>query len=368
MRQVLINATAARASGALTILRDFMSFVYTQTDNETFFSLLTTTADVFESTEIVRVYEISPQNWFSRISWDRSGLQRWCENKGIIPDVVVSFQNTCSHFTGMYKNVKWLVYYHQPLPLIKYRWKWYRKSEIKLFLYAHFYGYFVNKWNNNAEYVVQLPYIKKMFCNKFQNITSEKVHIVRPNLPKINTNSVIAKHIEDNKKIFLFPATSLEYKNHKIIMDAIELLKKEEVELESKIQIIFTVSSESYLGTIVTANKLDTIIKCIGNISYEELLSYYKRCNGLLFPSKIETFGLPLVEAAMFGLPIIAADLSYAREVLDSYKGVEYVNADSALQWKEKIHKLMYSNLHYPMLMQSSENTWSDFMYILKSL
>jgi len=38
-----------------------------------------------------------------------------------------------------------------------------------------------------------------------------------------------------------------------------------------------------------------------------------------LFPSYIETFGLPLIEAAAFGLPIGVANEAYAHEVLKGY-------------------------------------------------
>lgn len=368
MKQVIINATAARTSGALTILKDFMSYLYGHTDGIFLYHLLTTTKDVFKNVENIMVHEILQQNWRTRILWDKKGFQKWCENNNIIPDVVISFQNTCSRLTGKYRNVKWLVYYHQPLPLIKYPWNLLDKNESKLFLYAHFYKFFVNRWNKNAEYVVQLPYIKKMFCNKFKNITPEKVHIIRPNLPNVNTDSLILKKIDDDKKLFIYPATPLEYKNHKVILDAVEFLKNDELNIVNKIKIIFTVPKDSQVAQFAFERGLDGIINCIGSIPYDELLTYYKCCDALLFPSKIESFGLPLVEAALFGVPIIAADLPYAKEVLENYDGATFADVDNPRSWIGQIKQLLQNNKKYKPLTQKVQNTWKEFIDVMNSL
>ena len=44
-------------------------------------------------------------------------------------------------------------------------------------------------------------------------------------------------------------------------------------------------------------------------------MALYANSRALIFPSKSESFGLPLVEAANMGLPIIAAELDYVRDV-----------------------------------------------------
>ena len=365
---IIINATAAHSSGALSILKNFMDYLYSINQKQTIFYLLTTTKGEFKNTDNVIVKELPIKNWLSRMKWDRGGLQKWCILNNIIPSVVVSFQNTCSRFTGKFRAVRSLVYYHQTLPLIKYPWKCLNKQEYKLFLYAHFYKFFVNRWNKNAKYVVQLPYIKQLFCKKFKNITPERVQVIRPNLPFIDINSIVAKKIAENKKLFIFPATAFEYKNHKIILDAVELLKKEESDIEDKIEIIFTVPSESMIAKKVCDKELNTIIKCIGSVPYEELLSYYKRCDGVLFPSKIESFGLPLVEAALFGVPIIAADLPYAKEVLERYEGVFFVDVDNPHEWKAYIKQLFQTDEKYKPLTQNEQNTWKDFIDLMNSL
>jgi glycosyltransferase involved in cell wall biosynthesis len=53
----------------------------------------------------------------------------------------------------------------------------------------------------------------------------------------------------------------------------------------------------------------------LGYLSGEQLWHHYARAHALIFPSIVETVGLPLVEAMQAGLPILAADRPYAREV-----------------------------------------------------
>ena len=365
MKTIVINATAARTSGALTILKDFMLFVYSQKNEKFIFHLLTTTKGTFYSSENILIHEIPVQSWSKRLLWDRCGFQNWCINNKIIPDVVISFQNTCPRLTGKYRNVKLIVYYHQPLPLVKYQWKWLRKDERKLFLYANFYGLFVNRWNKTADYVVQLPYIKQLFCNKFKNINQDRVHVIRPNLPKIDINEVSKKEIDYTKKIFLYPAIPVRYKNHKVIIKAVELLINENKGIADKFEIIFTISKDNIIADEVRKRNLDSYIKCIGGIPYEELLTYYKRCDGLLFPSEIETFGLPLIEAAIFGKPIVASNLPFAKEVLKNYQGCLWINPQKEEEWKDKILDLVMNVKSYPPLVVNNENTWKKFFDII---
>ena len=145
----------------------------------------------------------------------------------------------------------------------------------------------MNRWNKNAEYVVQLSYVKRLFCSKFKNIEPERVHVIIPNLCKIVIEDIETKAIDYNKKVFLFPAIPARYKNHMVIIEALELLKKENPVLFSKVLVIFTVPEDSHIAIDIKSKKLENTFACIGNISFDELLTYYKRCDALLFPTII---------------------------------------------------------------------------------
>ena len=53
----------------------------------------------------------------------------------------------------------------------------------------------------------------------------------------------------------------------------------------------------------------------VGHLTRDEVLKLYAQSRALIFPSTSESFGLPLIEAGHFGLPIVAAELDYVRDV-----------------------------------------------------
>lgn len=53
------------------------------------------------------------------------------------------------------------------------------------------------------------------------------------------------------------------------------------------------------------------------NATTQDLIFFYKNASALIHPSLSEGFGLPLVEAAYFGCPIIASNAAVFKEILD---------------------------------------------------
>lgn len=103
-----------------------------------------------------------------------------------------------------------------------------------------------------------------------------------------------------------------------------------------------------------------------GIIPHNDLLRLYKAVDALVFPSTIETFGLPLIEAASMGKPIIASDLDYAREVLGQYKGVSFVPSDNAVAWSDEIMKLdINSRICYLPIELPAKSSWEDFFNLI---
>lgn len=65
----------------------------------------------------------------------------------------------------------------------------------------------------------------------------------------------------------------------------------------------------------------------------KELLSYYQCSDIFVFPSKIDSFGLVLLEALACGLPIVGFDTFGPTDVVPSTSGVSYLaNVDDTLQ------------------------------------
>lgn len=76
---------------------------------------------------------------------------------------------------------------------------------------------------------------------------------------------------------------------------------------------------------------LKTNILWVGDASDSELQWVYKNSIGLVYPSCMEGFGLPLVEAASFGCPILCSDIPVFRETAGDNAVYFKVNSVEAL-------------------------------------
>ncbi len=56
-------------------------------------------------------------------------------------------------------------------------------------------------------------------------------------------------------------------------------------------------------------------IRFIGAVPYQEILAHYRAADLFVFPSYLETFGHPLLEAMAADLPVVAADIPVFREI-----------------------------------------------------
>ena len=132
---------------------------------------------------------------------------------------------------------------------------------------------------------------------------------------KIKINKLLVKRVKKSSKsniIFLYPSAFHPHKNHKLLFKAF-----------SK----FSFSSSKNIKLIVTVDKNEIPLKYrnnksiffIGNQSIYTINEIYKFTDFLIFPSLNESLGLPLIEASLYNIPIIASNLDFVYEVCEPY-------------------------------------------------
>ena len=70
------------------------------------------------------------------------------------------------------------------------------------------------------------------------------------------------------------------------------------------------------LETLIAALELKDCIEFLGHVEVPTLSELYKTCSLFVFPSTVETFGNPLVEALACGAPIASSNTAAMPEVL----------------------------------------------------
>ena len=113
---------------------------------------------------------------------------------------------------------------------------------------------------------------------------------------------------------FIYVADGEAHKNHAVLLEAWELLARKgrfpSLALTLGPRDGALVSNVDALRAACGAQ-----IQNLSGLSRNDVLALYADARALVFPSTSESFGLPLVEAARCGLPIVAAVAEYVREV-----------------------------------------------------
>lgn len=359
---IIVNTSALRSSGALSIYLQFINYLSYFIGNNKYYIIVDSSVPQPKITGVTYIMD-NNHSWRHRLYWDFIGLKKWALHRGIVPDIVISLQNT-----GVNINCRQIIYYHQSLPFYKKKWSLFNGEERILWIYKNIYPLFVKFFlKPNTDIVVQVPYIKRKFIEKF-HVSDKKVHVLFPDTEKINDTEILPYCFRDNFFHFIYPAIAKTYKEHKTLCYAMERLRKKNKKLYSKIRVHFTLKENEFESLKLLIEKLN-LKDCFifeGRLDHSVLLSMYKSVKGLLFPSTIETIGLPLLEAASLGIPVLVSDLDYSREVLENYAGVTYVTCYDYDLWAEKIENLCFESKRYASLEQK-ESSWKQFFDLIES-
>ena len=310
--KIMVLDVAANKGGALTILKMYYENAVKDIENEWIFVVSTPDLKENENLRVVRFPWVK-KSWFHRLYFDVFIAKKIAKQYNI--EEVISLQNTII----VNLNIKQTLYLHQPLPFVEKR---YRLTEnLKFWVYQNIISKIIFESIKKADKViVQTEWMKKA-CLKKVTTDPGKFEIKQPALA-INVKKYY-KQGSNNDKIFFYPAGSSEYKNHKIIVEATQLLVKREIK---NFRAIFTLkgNEEKHIKNIYRLVKENNLpIDFIGPISLEEVYDYYSK-SILVFPSYIETFGLPLLEAKMHNSPILASDCEFSHEILDGYDNAKF--------------------------------------------
>lgn len=363
MATIIVNATAARKGGAVSILNQFIE---NTTDSDIYYIFINKNFKPLKKNFNLKYIVIDTERWYKRLFWDLYGLKNWIYknklNKRI--KLLISLQNTGIY----YKGVNQIVYFHQLLSISKHKWRFYKSNEFSCFIYSKIYPFFIKKSiNKNTKIIVQAEFIKKEFARKFKHPINN-IYVCPPVLEndiKINTQFTTP---DPNCISLIYPSNKLIYKNHKILIDALYYIKQHNNPILSKIKIYFTIKPKDsiYIFNEIKKKGLIENFCFIGTIPHSELLIKLNEMDALLFPSYIETIGLPLLEAAAYGLNILVSDLPYSRNIINDYSGAKFIKYNDAEDWATNI--LNIKKIKHEPYIPIIYNGWNNFFELIDTL
>ncbi len=305
--RIMVFDVPAESGGALTVLHEFYNEFKFDQENEYIFVLSLPELEETSKIKVIRFPWIK-KSWGHRLYFDHFIAPKLIKEHKV--DKVLSLQNMIIPHTKVYQSV----FIHNALPFSEYRFKF--MDDKLLWAYQNLIGKNIIKSIKKADYViVQTNWMKgKLIEGHMAN--SNKIEVKRS---KIDL-SIKEQFLKTNESssTFFYPASGVVFKNHKVIVDACLKLREEGIE---DYKVIFTLSGNENKHIIELYNKVKVNqlpIKFVGSMTRDEVFQLYSQ-SILIFPSYIETVGLPLVEAQMHNTPIIVSNSDYSIEMLANY-------------------------------------------------
>jgi len=170
--------------------------------------------------------------------------------------------------------------------------------------------------SKHAKYILCESDFVKNDIHIFLDIPNHKIHRIEAPPPNnfeqfiyTQEKAKIIKHKYSlpNKYIY-YPAQFWPHKNHKKLLEALQLVLKEQKDL----YLVLTGSQQNYFYDVMSyAEYLDIKenIVYLGYVDYDELPYLYKASQMLVMPSLYESISIPIFEAFSLGVPVCASNI-----------------------------------------------------------
>ena len=340
MRTIVVSAVNLRKGGTLTILRNCLEYLSSLAQAKKYRIVALVHKKELASYPGIEYIELS---WTTR-SWY---LRLWCEyiamyriSKQLQPVYLwLSLHDT----TPNVKAERRAVYCHNPFPF--YQWKWkelFLNYRIVCFAWFSKYIYRINI-HKNYRILVQQQWIRTRFTEMF-HLPGGRIIVTLPatasSLVETRTNMPDCSSTYQ----FLFPSYCDIHKNFELLCQAAALLEKEIG--KGKFNVLLTIDGTENKYTQWIHRKWGHIesLKFAGFMDRKELYAAYEKADCLVFPSKVETWGLPISEFSLFGKPMLLADLPYAHETAAGSRQTAFFNVQHADELKEQMKRLLFND------------------------
>lgn len=335
MKNILVVDTAAEIGGALTILESFYEAVIKEYPDNNWFFLVS--KPELENTENVTVLKFpwTKKTKLHRLFFDLCIIPRIIKKLGI--DCIISLQNIPVH-----TKKPQIVYVHQSIPFTDYRFSF--RSDKSLWFIQNILKISICRGIKNANKVIVQSEWMKDSCARITGAKKEKFIVLPPEVNADRIRPFRNKNIAVNR--FFYPAIGKEYKNHKVILMACQILAKKGIS-DYRVEFTLNPDENSYTKKIYEiAKRYKLNIDFCGRLDTEGMRKRYEN-SVLLFPSFLETVGLPLKEAMAAGDIILSGDCPYAHEAVGKYKNAYFFPCNDAEILADYMKKCVENAIRY---------------------
>lgn len=362
-KTIVISAVNLVEGGPLTILRECLDAL-SQSDISLEYKVVALVHSrkllpSYSNIELME-YPLAKRNYLFRCYYEYWGFYRL--SKKLKPYLWLSLHD----MSPRVKAERQAVYMHNPSPFYKASFQ----VVLHAFTYALFswfykYVYRINIHANDY-LIVQQQWLRNEFSKMF-SFPNNRIVVAPPERVKrrkimIPINSVLEGKRDKDDVLFFFPAFPRVFKNFEVICNAVRILKNEGIK---NFRVVLTIdgSENCYSKQVVSQNRDLENVAFKGLLTKSEVDAYYVLSDCLIFPSLLETWGLPISEYMSFRKPMLIADLPYAHETAAGAESVAFFNPYDAKELAKRMSQVINhgdSNFNrVPLLEIESPNAYS---------
>ena len=347
----VISAINIYQGGPLSIYHDCLSAVRETKINERYKVVaFVHKKELFADYEdIATIIEIpkSRKNYVNRLYYEyvyfhkfsqRHKVSIWLSLQDITPRVLVDRQYTYCHNP--------IIFLKKDLSKIRY--------SITNVVWQYFYKYIYRINIKSADAViVQQDWMRKEFLKLFP---VKNVIVARPD---IKADFSINDQSSNEVTKFIYAAYPRFFKNFENICEACNILDSKK-KLDYEVWLTINGSENKYASDIYEKYKSNPHIKWLGLLSREDVFDCYNKVNAMIFPSRIETWGLPINEFKLTGKDMILVNKPYMYETLGSYEKCMFFDEDDCELLAEEMGSVITGGQNY----QSQKERVVDEPYV----
>jgi glycosyltransferase involved in cell wall biosynthesis len=205
------------------------------------------------------------------------------------------------------------------------------------------------------------------------NIDCNKVFIlpfVPPNYLLESKEVDIYSKFNLPKKFIFYPAQFWEHKNHLRLIEAIEILKNKNID----VNLVLVGSQKNNYKKVVnkiSEYALEDRVQILGYVSNDEIYTLYKKAIGMSFVSLIGPTNIPPMEAMLCGCPLICSNVyampdqtGDAALLIDPFDANAIANAIELLWFNDNLRL----ELKNKGLVKAKEYNQSDFNLLFENI
>jgi glycosyltransferase involved in cell wall biosynthesis len=363
-RRIVVSGVNLIELGPLSVFRDALASLAAEHSDEVEIIALVHQASLFEIPGIeYREYPHIKSSWLKRMRFEYLDCRRISEE--INPYLWLSMHD----MTPSVKAEIRAVYCHNPSPFYPFRIQDLLLSW-KFGLFTLFYGFLYGiNIKANDFVVVQQDWMRARFRTRYGVNNMVVAH------PSINLSVFSAKPPPKNDSRtfyrFFYPAFPRPFKNMELVLHAARRLERAGFN-QFEVWLTMDGSESKYAARIKQEFAELTTVKWLGVLPRERIMDLYVESDCLIFPSKLETWGMPITEAKAAGKPILAVDLPYAHETVGSYDKVAFFALDDVTQLATRMRQAsigdqVFGETEEIIPAQPFSKSWSGLWKILLS-